>query len=172
MISLKKQAVVMMKKTLPIKEQTGYEIPEDLTITARLKQIKEAKAVLEAREEALNPGKPIADKKQISFADKDARIMGKKGNFDYQYNAQISVDEDHQIIVGQHLSQKANDKQEIEPALTAIKETTGTLPDKFSADNGYMSGDNLQALQESSVDPYIATNKGEKNHKLELDGTE
>jgi len=39
-----------------------------------------------------------------------------KGNFDYQYNPQISVDEDSQITVGQHLSQKANDKQEIEPA--------------------------------------------------------
>ena len=154
------------------KDQTGYEIPEDLKHKkARLKQIKEAKVALEEREEALNPGKPIADKKQISFADKDARIMGKKGDFDYQYNAQISVDEDHQIIVGQHLSQKANDKQEIEPALTAIKETTGTLPDKLSADNGYMSGDNLQALQESPVEPYIATNKGEKNHKLGLDET-
>jgi len=119
------------------KDQTGYEIPEDLKHKkARLKQIKAAKVALEEREEALNPGKPIADKKPISFADKEARIMGKKGDFDYQYNAQISVDEDHQIIVGQHLSQKANDKQEIEPALTAIKETTGTLPDKLSADNG------------------------------------
>jgi len=155
------------------KDQTGYEIPEDLKYKkARLKQIKEAKVALEEREDALNPGKLIADKKQISFADKDARIMGKKGNFDYQYNAQISVDEDHQIIVGQHLSQKANDKQEIEPALIAVEETTGTLPNKLSADNGYMSGDNLQALQESPVDPYIATNKGEKNHKLELDETE
>jgi transposase len=155
------------------KDQTGYEIPENLKYKkARLKQIKEAKVALEEREDALNPGKLIADKKQISFADKDARIMGKKGNFDYQYNAQISVDEDHQIIVGQHLSQKANDKQEIEPALIAVEETTGTLPNKLSADNGYMSGDNLQALQESPVDPYIATNKGEKNHKLELDETE
>ena len=35
-----------------------------------------------------------------------------------------------------------------------------------------MSGDNLQALQESPVAPYIATNKGEKSHKLELDETE
>jgi hypothetical protein len=155
------------------KDQTGYEIPEDLKHKkARLKQIEEAKVALEKREEALNPGKPIADKKQISFADKDARIMGKKGDFDYQYNAQISVDEDHQIIVGQHLSQKANDKQEIEPALTAIKETTGTLPDKLSADNGYMSGDNLQALQETPIEPYIATNKGEKSHQMELDESE
>jgi len=51
--------------------------------------------------------------------------MGKKGRFDYQYNAQISVDGDHQIIVDQHVSQKANDKQEIKPALAALKEITG-----------------------------------------------
>ncbi len=32
---------------------------------------------LEAREEALSPGREIEDGKQIGFADKDARIMGK-----------------------------------------------------------------------------------------------
>ena len=155
------------------KDQTGYEIPEDLKHKqTRLKQIKEAKDALEQREEALNPGKKIDDKKQISFADKEARIMGKKGSFDYQYNAQISVDEDTQIIVGQHLSQNANDKQEVEPALVAIKEATGKLPEKMSADNGYMSGDNLQALEESPVEPYIATDKGEKKNKISLDDSE
>ena len=45
--------------------------------------------------------------------------MGKNGDFNYQYNGQISVDEDNQIIVGQHLSQNANDKKEVEPALDA-----------------------------------------------------
>ena len=76
-------------------DQTGYEIPEDLKFKQeRLAKIKEAKEALEAREQALNPDKEIDDKKQISFADKDARIMGKKGSFDYQYNGQISVDED------------------------------------------------------------------------------
>jgi transposase len=155
------------------KDQTGYEIPEDLKYKkARLKQIKQAKLALEEREEILNPGKTIDKKKQISFADKDARIMGKKGSFDYQYNPQISVDEDNQIIVGQHVSQNANDKQEIEPALVAIKEATGKLPGILSADNGYMSGDNLQALEDSPIDTYIATNKGEKKNKISLDNTE
>ncbi len=151
------------------KDKTGYEIPEDLKHKqARLKQIKEAKDALEKREQALKPDKEIDDKKQISFADKEARIMGKKGNFDYQYNAQISVDEDNQIIVAQHISQHANDKQEIEPALVAIKEAAGTLPDKLSADNGYMSGDNLQALEDSPIDTYIATDKSEKKNKIAL----
>ena len=155
------------------KERTGYEIPEDLKHKEkRLAQIKEAREALEAREEALHPGKEPEDSKQISFADKDARIMGKKGDFDYRYNGQISVDSQGQIIVGQHLSQNANDKQELRPALEQVEETTGNLPDKLSADNGYMSGDNLDALDGSPVDAYIATDKGEKNNKVPLSESE
>ncbi len=151
------------------KEHTGYEIPQDLKHKeTRLAQIKEAREAIEAREEALHPGQPVVDKKQISFADKDARIMGKKGDFDYRYNAQISVDSDTQIIVGQHLSQNANDQQELKPALEQVEETTGQLPDKMSADNGYLSGDNLEALEGSTVDAYIATDKGEKRNKIPL----
>ncbi len=154
-------------------ERTGYEIPEDLKHKElRLARIQEAKQALEKREQALNPGKPIEDKKQISFADHDARIMGKNGDFEYRYNGQISVDEDNQIIVGQHLSQNANDKKEVEPAIEKILETTGTLPDQLSADNGYLSGDNLEALAASGVDAYIATDQGEKNHKIPLDQSE
>jgi transposase len=151
------------------KERTGYELPEDLEHKEkRLVQIKAAREALEAREQALHPGKEPEEQKQISFADKEARIMGKKGDFDYRYNAQISVDSDHQIIVGEHLSQNANDKQELAPALEQIEEATGRLPDKLSADNGYMSGDNLDALDESPVDAYIATDKGEKKNKTPL----
>jgi transposase len=151
------------------KEKTGYEIPEDLKHKEkRHAKIQNAIEAIEAREEALHPGKPVEGNKQISFADKDARIMGKHGSFDYSYNGQISVDSDAQIIVGQHLSQNANDKQELKPALEQVEEATETLPDKLSADNGYMSGDNLEALDESSVDVYIATDKGEKGNKIPL----
>ena len=156
------------------KDKTGYEIPEDLKFKQeRLAKIKAAKKALEQREEQLNPGKAIDAKKQISFADTEACIMGKKGSsFDYAYNAQISVDADLQIIVAQHISQNANDKQEVEPALQALQETTGRLPEKLSADNGYWSGDNLQALEQNDVDAYIATDKGEKTHKTPLDSSD
>ena len=152
------------------KEQAGYEIPEDLKFKqGRLARIKEAKEALEKREQILNPGQDIKDKKQISFADTDARIMGKNGNFDYQYNGQISVDEDHQIIVGEHLSQNANDKNEVTPALQSIQDATGSLADNMSADNGYMSGSNLEAFEALPVEVYIATDKGEKSSKISLD---
>jgi transposase/IS5 family transposase len=155
------------------KERTGYELPEDLKHKqGRLAQIKAAKQALEQREEQFHPGKDIEDKKQISFADTEARIMGKNGSFDYAYNAQISVDADSQIIVGLHISQNANDKQELEPALKAVQDATGRLPDQLSADNGYFSGDNLQALEQRGTDAYIATDKGEKSHKTALDDSE
>lgn len=154
------------------KEKTGYELPEDLKCKQqRLSTIQTAKAALEAREEALNPGKPIADKKQISFADTDARIMGKKGDFDYRYNGQISVDSDHQIIVGQHVSQNANDKQEVNLGLGSIQEAAGALPDKLSLDNGYQSGANLEALEGASIDAYVAVDRGEKSHSEPLDSS-
>jgi transposase len=152
------------------KEKTGYEIPEDIKHKEdRLVKIQAAKEALEQREQKLNPEKEIEDKKQISFADTDARIMGKNGNFDYQYNGQVCADADNQIIVAQHLSQNANDKKEINPAIKNLKETTGTLPEKMSADNGYMSGDNLEAIEGTGLDTYIATNKGEKQSKIPLD---
>jgi transposase len=155
------------------KDKSSYELPKELEFKQqRLDTIKKAKEALEAREESLNPGQPIDDKKQISFADHDARIMGKKGNFDYNYNPQISVDSDYQIIIGQHVSQNANDKQEVEAALESIKENTGQLPEKMSLDNGYESGKNLEALGKSDVEAYVATGRGEKTPNESLEETE
>ena len=151
-------------------DKSGYEIPEELKIKEqRLARIKEAKKALEKREQELNTGKEIDDKKQISFADKEARIMGKKGNFDYSYNGQISVDENNQIIVGQHLSQNANDKQEAKPALKEIKETADNLPGKMSLDNGYMSGNNLETFDGENIDVYVATGKGGKKDQRPIE---
>jgi transposase len=151
------------------RDQTGYCIPEDLKYKqTRLAQIEAAKKALEAREKELHPDDAIDGKKQISFADKEARIMSKKGNFVYAYNGQISVDQDNQIIVGQHISQQANDNRELEAALDSVSATTGRLPDKMSMDNGYMSGANLESLEAADIDAYIATDRSEKPNQQSL----
>jgi transposase len=146
-----------------LQNKTGFEIPEELQFKQkRLEKIQAAREALEKRENELEPGKKIDGKKQISFADKEARIMGKKGHYEYAYNGQISVDEKAQIIVGQHLSQNANDKQEVGPALEQIQETMGELPEKMSQDNGYLSGANLEKLAKTGVDAYVATGREDK----------
>jgi len=143
---------------------TGYSIPDDLKIKEkRLEKIKKIKDKLEEREERENPGSRIDSKKQISYADTDARIMKKGGDFSYCYNGQISVDSKNQIIVAQHLTQNANDKNELKKEVDEIKDNTGKTPEKISADSGYRSSDNILALEESKIDGYIATGKGEKD---------
>lgn len=140
--------------------KSGEEIAEELQIRQqRLEKIQKAKAQLEAREAKENPGVAIDEKKQISFADPEARIMGKKGNFDYRYNGQISVESSHQIIIGEHVSLASNDKKEVAPALEEIQKTTGKLPEKMSLDHGYYSGDNLDRLKQNQVDAYVATGR-------------
>lgn len=151
-------------------ERTGYEISQELKDQKkRLEKVKNAKKALEEREQELNPGKPIEDRKQISFADQDARLMGKKGNYQYAYNAQISVDKDHQVIVGQHVSQNPNDFGEAEAALQEIKDTLDKKPEKASLDNGYFSGKNLKTLEDSGIDSYVAAGKGEPSDASDLE---
>ena len=136
------------------RERTGYELREDLRDKQqRLERIRQAKQALEAHEAELRPGQAIEDNKQISFAD--------KGAFDYAYNAQMGVDGDAQIIVGQHVSQAANDQREVGRALDELEASSGRLPDKMSLDNGYYSGDNLQAVSDQGLAAYIATDRGE-----------
>jgi transposase len=151
--------------------QSGEEIAEELQIRQqRLEKIQKAKKELEQREAQENPGVEIDEKKQISFADPEARIMGKKGNFDYRYNGQISVESSHQLIVGQHVSLAVNDQKEVSPALEEIKENTGEFPDKMSLDHGYFSGENLEKLQQKQIDGYVATGREGKKKNEESVG--
>lgn len=125
----------------------------------RLNQILSAKKALELREETLHPGGKIPEKSQISFADIEARIMGKKGDYDYCYNGQICVDSANQVIVGQYVTQNANDKQEVAPGLECMLWATGRLPNSMSYDNGYFSGFNLEALSKYKVNAYVAVGR-------------
>ena len=82
------------------------------------------------------------------------------------------MDSKSQVIVGQHLSQQANDAQEVAPALDEVEETSGRLPEKLSLDNGYYSGKNLQETSDRKVEAYIATDRGEKRGKGDLEESE
>ncbi len=89
--------------------------------------------------------------------------MKKGKDFSYCYNAQISVDSKDQIIVGQHLTQDANDKNELKRQIDDIKDNTGKTPEKITADSGYRSSENISALKDNKIDGYVATGKGEKD---------
>jgi hypothetical protein len=72
-------------------------------------------------------------------------------SFEQCYNAQALVDEANQVIVAAHLTQQANDKGELKPAIEKLRVNPGDLPDglKLSADAGYFSEDNVKAMEQS-----------------------
>lgn len=109
------------------------------------------------------------DKDQVSLTDEESRIMPiRGGGFDQCYNAQASVDIDTMLIVGQHLSQKPNDKLEIDPALKALKalpEQMGTV-DSLLADAGYFSSANVESCQEEQILPFISAHRDKHNQSL------
>ncbi len=102
----------------------------------------------------------------MNLNDSESRIMPTSGGgFEQAYNAQAGVDTETLLIVTTHVSQAPNDKQELEPALTNLKQLPqelGTVTD-ILADNGYFSEDNVTLCEENKVTPYIAVNR-EKHH--------
>jgi transposase len=93
------------------------------------------------------------DKAQHNFTDPDSRIMPDKGTFTQSYNAQLSVDTGTMLIVGHHVSQKANDKKEFLRAIACIDVRGYGSPHSAIADAGYFSAENIGG---TCLDVYIA----------------
>ena len=99
------------------------------------------------------------DKAQRNFTDPQSRIMKGPDGFLQGYNAQAVVDAKAQIIVAHGLSDCSADSGELVAMVDAVKANAGRNPDQFSADAGYCSDANLQALEERGIDAYVATGR-------------
>ena len=106
------------------------------------------------------------EKDQVNLNDSESRIMPTSGGgFEQAYNAQAGVDTETMLIVTTHVSQAPNDKKEMEPALTNLKQLPqelGTVTD-ILADNGFFSEDNVTLCEENDITSYIAV-KRESHH--------
>ena len=126
------------------KDRTGDELPAELERReTRLKKIKEAKRAVEerARQKAAAEGKDPKqaepkDKDQYNFTDPQSRIMKGADGFVQAYNAQAAVEPEFQFIVGQTVTQAANDKEQLIPMLATMEEQSGQRPDDVLADSG------------------------------------
>jgi hypothetical protein len=78
------------------------------------------------------------DKDQYNFTDPESRIMKSGKSFEQCYNAQAAVDTATMLIVGQHVTDQANDKQQLVPTLAVVSPALGEV-DKVLVDSGYYS---------------------------------
>ena len=167
------------------RDKTGEEMPDWVADKKRRAEtIRAAKAALEAeakaaaeakvKEEAAAEEKRQAEgrkkpgpkavppsgepdpKAQKNFTDPESRIMKSKDGFVQAFNAQAAVDAEAQIIVAQAVTQDANDKHQLAPMTDAIETNLGRKPEQLSADSGYCSNANIEALETRGIDGYIA----------------
>jgi hypothetical protein len=160
-------------------DKRGDELPAELARReSRLARIREAKKALieRARERASEAGEPKEeaqkakprDKDQYNFTDPESRIMKAGGGFEQAYNAQAAVEPDCQLIVGQTLTNEANDKRQLEPLVEAVERQAGQRPTEVLADSGYCSEKNLEYLAseaepDKAVEAWVAVEKTKRN---------
>ena len=121
-----------------------------------------------------NPPKPPESgpkpNDQINLTDEQSRIMPLSGGgFEQSYNAQALVDVTTHLIVAQHVTQASNDKEQIQWALdeiTALPTQLGTVT-AMLGDNGYLSEQNVTAIEAAAITPLIAL--GRQAHNLPLE---
>ncbi len=148
-------------------DRRGDELPEELARReTRLKKIREAKAALEAeaRQKAASEGKDPKEAKppaktQRNFTDPDSKIQKTSDGFIQGYNAQIAVDDAFQVIVAQHVTPAAPDVQQLQPAVASIERTLKKRPQSLLADAGYWSEENVRALEQKRIEPFVATGR-------------
>src|SRR5437773_4334250 len=170
------------------RDNTGEEMPEWVADKQRCaERIRQAKAELEAEAKAAAEAKVKAAaqaqeqreaegrrkggrkaappstepdaKAQKNFTDPESRIMKSKDGFVQAYNAQAVVDGEAQIIVAHDVTQSAVDSGQLVPMTDAIETNLGRKPEQLSADAGYCSEANLEALENRSIDAYEATRR-------------
>lgn len=96
---------------------------------------------------------------QINLTDEDSRIMPVAGGgFDQCYNAQALVAAGSLLAVTAHVTQAANDKQQIEPVLGLLACLPAELgpAERLLADTGYFSAANVANCHQAGIDPLIA----------------
>ena len=107
------------------------------------------------------------DKAQRNFTDPDSRIMVGGDGFVQAYNAQIVVDDAHQIIVAHGVSNQPPDAEYFEPMLARAAENCGRMPATISADNGYWSERNVDFADAQRTEALIAP--GRRKHHEQWD---
>jgi transposase len=147
-----------------VREQEEYE----KKVAARREKAEKTGKKPRGREpKSPEPGPRKND--QVNLTDEESRIMPTSGKgFEQAYNAQAAVDVESMLIVETHVSQAPNDKQELTPALAALKALPTQLGkvDAMLADAGYYSEDNVTACEKSEIEAFIPPGREAHNQTL------
>ena len=112
-------------------------------------RLSRARAEAEKKGRPPEPAKPER-KDQYNFTD-PAHHAGAADGFVRAYKAQIAVEQEFQLIVGQAVTQAAKDKEQLREIVKTIKKQSGQTPKQILADRGYGSEKVLETFEHASA---------------------
>jgi transposase len=147
-------------------EQRKAEVEAALIERAR-REAETGKSVGGPKPAAPDPATATPEAKaQRNFTDPESKIMkdGATKGFEQAYNAQIVVDDAHQIIVAEQLIVQTNDKQQLAPMLAQVEANLGRKPTVASADAGYYADSQLLDQRLEGIDLHVPPDR-QKHHQ-------
>jgi len=103
--------------------------------------------------QARKPEEEAKSQTRVSTSDPQARVMKQSdGGLALSYNAQISTDATHGLIVGVAVTQEANDSAQLLPAVDRVEERLKKKPQQVVADGGYTTRENIEKLARREID--------------------
>ena len=108
------------------------------------------------------PKEEPSPKDQYNYTDPESRIMKTGGGFQQCYNAQAAVEVESRLIVGGHVTDAPNDKQQLIPALASISPEAGQIGTSL-VDSGYYSAAAVTEV-ETGGGPQVLAATGRKKH--------
>lgn len=140
-LTVAKQAMEKRAKERLLEEQAVYQ--EKLAA----REAKEQSTGKKPRGKAPEPPKEgPRTKDQYNFTDPESRIMKVRGGFEQSYNAQAAVEVTTMLIVGEHVTDQANDKQQLVPTLAVVSPVINHVGNVL-VDSGYYSENAVQSVE-------------------------
>ncbi|MGO8790518.1 MAG: transposase [Terriglobia bacterium] len=135
----------------------------------RWERVRRAEAELQ-RQQAEKAAAEQAEVK-ASVTDADAHIMRQgDGGFAPSYNAQISTDSAHGVVVAYEASPAGEDSRELQPALERIEQNTGRRPAQILVDGSYTTRQNILETAEGRSELIGSLGANRSQRKLERHG--
>jgi transposase len=158
--------------------RSGDEMPDwVVSKEKRLAKIQEAMAALQAeaaegdddpdpsdgrsprRDDSPADAPAPKDTAQRNFTDPESKLLKTSDGFIQGYNCQAAVDAEAQVVVAHEVVSTQADVTMLIAMVDDIRSNTGRHTRELSADSGYCSEANLQALHRRRIRGYIATDR-------------
>lgn len=138
----------------PRNEATNPKAQQARTRAHREQQERLESALEELQKLAANRSREkTKTRERVSTSDRQARVMKQSGGgLALSYNAQISADAAHGLIVSAAVTQEANDTAQLLPAVDRLQERFGKQPKRMVADAGYTTRDNIEKIAARGID--------------------